>query len=294
MDWLTQPTWLDLNASSPSASREWRHWFKTFENYIEVLDASLAEERRIDRLKALVNSVSHQVFEYIEESAAYEAAIAKLQDLYIKVPNEVFARHLLATTKQQSGQTLEFLLSLQKLARDCNFRTVSGNQYKEMIHDASIIGLVSHGIRQRLLENRELHLKNAVEKARAMELAQKNSEFYSNIPESRNNLAAASRITNLCNDDGVSKDSLCPSISVNKQETASSVSKICSFCGRPYHLRSLCPVRNATCYKCQKGTSQTFASPNLLKILTLVCLILSFVLSTKLLIVWLEQVLLLK
>ena len=194
------------------------------------------------------------MFDYIEESATYDAAIAKLQNLYTKPPNEVFARHLLAITKQQSGQTLDkFLFSLQKLARDCNFRAVSGDQYKkEMIRDVFINGLVSHGIRQRLLENRELGLENAVEKARAMELAQKNSEFYSNIPESRNNLAAASGITNLYNDDDVSKDSLCPSMSVNKQETASSVSKICSFCGRPYHLRSLCPARNATCYKCQK------------------------------------------
>ena len=132
MDRLMQPTRLDLNASSPSASREWRHWFKTFENYIEVLDASLAEERRTDRLEALVNSISHQVFEYIEDSATYDAAIAKLQNLYTKAPNEVFARHLLATAKQQSGQTLdEFLLSLQKLARDCNFRAVSGDQYEK-------------------------------------------------------------------------------------------------------------------------------------------------------------------
>ena len=72
-----QPARLDLNASSLSASREWHHWFKIFENYIEVLDASLVEERRTDRLKALVSSVLHQVFEYIEESATYGVAIAK-------------------------------------------------------------------------------------------------------------------------------------------------------------------------------------------------------------------------
>ena len=116
MDRLMQPTRFDLNASSFSASREWRHWFKTFENYIEFLDASLAEERQIDRLKALVIIVSHQVFEYIKESATYAAAIAKLQNLYTKAPKEVFARHLLATAKQQSGQNLhEFLLRYKSL-----------------------------------------------------------------------------------------------------------------------------------------------------------------------------------
>ena len=77
----------------------------------------------------------------------------------------MFARHLLVTTKQQVGQSLdEYLLALQKLAKDCNFRAVSGDQYKqEMVRDAFINGILSPGIRQRLLENDRLNLETAVQ-----------------------------------------------------------------------------------------------------------------------------------
>ena len=217
-----QPSRLDLDANSSSASKEWCHWFVTFENYIEVLDASLAGERRTNKLKALVNCVSNRVFEYIADCDSYDEAITVLRNLYKKAPNEVFTRHLLATAKQQPEETLdEFYLKLQKLARDCNFRQVTSEQYRqEMVRDALINGLSSHGIRQRLLENRDLNLENAVEKARSMELAQKNSEFYSLNQEYRSNLTAT-----------VADKLSTPSTTDNISEATSSVSKLCTFCG---------------------------------------------------------------
>ena len=144
-----QPSRLDLDANSSSASKEWCHWFVTFENYIEVLDASLAGERRTNKLKALVNCVSHRVFEYIADCDSYGEAITVLRNFYKKAPNEVFARHLLATAKQQPEETLdEFYLKQQKLARDCNFRQVTSEQYRqEMVRDALINGLPMEYVR---------------------------------------------------------------------------------------------------------------------------------------------------
>ena len=167
---------------------------QTFENYVEVLDALRVDEQPTDRLKALVNCVSYQVYEYIEEATTYDTAIATLRDLFAKAPNEVFARHLLATAKQDPGHILdEFLLSLQKLAQDCNFRADTGVQYKQkMIGNAFINSLTSPGIRKRLLEHRELNLETAVEKARAMESVQKNCEYYSQSQDIiRSSLSAA-------------------------------------------------------------------------------------------------------
>ena len=67
MDRLKELSRLDLDANSSSASNEWCHCVVTFENYIEVLDASLAGEQRTNKLKALVNCISHRVFEYIAD-----------------------------------------------------------------------------------------------------------------------------------------------------------------------------------------------------------------------------------
>ena len=143
------------------------HWFLTFKNYIEALDALLEEERRTNKLKTLVNCVSNRVFEYIADCDSYDEAIIVLRNLYKKAPNEVFDRHLLANAKQQPVETLdEFYLKLQKLVRDCNFHQVTSEQYRqEMVCDAHINCLSSHGIRQRLLENRDLNFESAVEEA---------------------------------------------------------------------------------------------------------------------------------
>ena len=70
------------------------------------MDASRADGQPTDRLKALVNCVSYQVYVYIEEGTTYNTAIATLRNLFFKAPNEVFARHL-ATGNQEPGYTLD-------------------------------------------------------------------------------------------------------------------------------------------------------------------------------------------
>ena len=197
---------------------------QTFENYVEVLDALRVDKQPTDRLKALVNCVSYQVYEYIEEATTYDTAIATLRDLFAKAPNEVFARHLLATAKQDPGHILdEFLLSLQKLAQDCNFRADTGVQYKQkMIGNAFINSLTSPGIRKRLLEHRELNLETAVEKARAMESVQKNCEYYSQSQDIiRSSLSAAT----LQKKKSETKDPGCEIIAVQPSSTFHVASK---------------------------------------------------------------------
>ena len=116
-----QPSRLDLDANSSSVSKEWCHWFVTFENYIEVLDASLAGERRTNKLEVLVNCVSHRVFEYIADCDLYDEAITVLRNLYKKAPNEVFARHLLATAKQQPEKLWMNFISSYKTCKRLQF-----------------------------------------------------------------------------------------------------------------------------------------------------------------------------
>ena len=60
-----------------------------------------------DWLQLLFAYVSADVYEYIEECETYAAAIEKLKNIYIKTPNFIFARHKLATRKQQPGETFE-------------------------------------------------------------------------------------------------------------------------------------------------------------------------------------------
>ena len=76
----------------------------------------------------LTNFLSFHVFEYIDESETYEAAIQKLDNVLMKTANEVFARHLLATAKQKPGRSLdEFLQELKDSARIATFKPLPGS-----------------------------------------------------------------------------------------------------------------------------------------------------------------------
>ena len=84
------------------------------------------------------------------------------------------------TCNQQVGESLDvYLQKLKRLSTDCNFLAVSAKLHKEeAIRDAFISGILSNEIRQRLLEDQDLSLQSAFDKARSLEIAQKNAEVY--------------------------------------------------------------------------------------------------------------------
>ena len=78
-----KPVRLDLDASSPNASKQWKHWRRTFENFLE--EVTETSGRQPNKL------VSHTVYEYIDELENYDECITKLEELHCKTPNEIFA-----------------------------------------------------------------------------------------------------------------------------------------------------------------------------------------------------------
>ena len=61
------------------------------------------------------------MFDYVEYCVDFDSVVKTLQNLYIKTPNEIFACHLLANRRQQSGDFLDkFLQQLRKQSKDCN------------------------------------------------------------------------------------------------------------------------------------------------------------------------------
>ena len=54
----------------------------------------------------LINYVSSDVYELFSKSETYDEALTLLISLYVKTPNEIYARYALATRKQQPEETL--------------------------------------------------------------------------------------------------------------------------------------------------------------------------------------------
>ena len=60
-----------------------------------------------DKHLLLINLISSDVYEYVEDCTDYDSVKNTLEKLYVKSPNKVFARHLLATRRQQCSETLD-------------------------------------------------------------------------------------------------------------------------------------------------------------------------------------------
>ena len=128
MDRVLKPDKLDADPSSALAAKEWKHWHRTFANFLGALTNP-------DELSILINYVSPRIFEYIENQTTFADAIAVLEALYVKPTNEIFARYKLATRRQQNGESLdEFLQALKTLAKDCNYEAVDAATRPFVIH----------------------------------------------------------------------------------------------------------------------------------------------------------------
>ena len=173
MDSLLKPTRFECEHTSPAAGESWSHWKKTFSNFIKAIKKKTpAEGEEVDCLDLLVNYVSPTIYTYIADCDTYEKAIETLDSLFIKEVNQIYARHILATRKQEDEDLDSFLQKLKTLSKSCKFKSVTAEVYaQEAVRDAFISGMKSQQIRTRLLENNTLTLDEAFSQARALESA---------------------------------------------------------------------------------------------------------------------------
>ena len=240
MEKYLRPGRLDTNPKSPSAADEWRHWQCTFSNFLRAL-----EGHEIKKLDTLINYLSPSVYKYIADCTTFDDAIKRLEELYVQPKNEVFARHLLSTRKQQTSESVdEYFQELKQQSKDCNFQAVTAEKYRdEYIRDSFISGLLSGSIRQRLLEKKTLDLDRAVTISRSLSVAQQNAESYVR-PLSPGTCSTATPMAPDQED-----QTLAAAESKPKKED-----RKCWNCGGLYHgaQRWKCPAKDSFCFKCGK------------------------------------------
>ena len=67
MDKVIKPDRLSLDPDSPQASKQWKHWIKTVENYFEALAEIRGEGTAANKLRILISLVDFKVFDFIED-----------------------------------------------------------------------------------------------------------------------------------------------------------------------------------------------------------------------------------
>jgi len=155
-----KPATLDIDPNGDSATELWKHWKKTFDNFIDQLEEERTEgSQELNKLCLLTNLTSADLFEFVEGCTNFDAAINTFEGFFVKTHSELFARHLLATRRQQPGETLnELFQELQIMTRNYQGRFISG--------------LTSAAIHERLLENKTLDLQSAFDQATALDISQ--------------------------------------------------------------------------------------------------------------------------
>ncbi|XP_059842895.1 uncharacterized protein LOC132403513 [Hypanus sabinus] len=244
METVLRPDRLDLDPQDPDAALAFEHWLACFQSYLEVVRAT--EPAVMHRI--LLSRVTPKVYSIIRDLPTYDGALDALKRQYLRPVNTVYARHRLATRQQRPGESCaEFLRALQTLVRACDCKTLTAEQHAELlVRDAFVTGLRSVYMRQRLLENADLTLRSAMEKANALEAALHNADAVQSrdsppvpwTPQTPPPPAPGSEFA------AASRDS---TSSPNPTTTAArQMPVLCSFCGHKKHPRQRCPAREAT------------------------------------------------
>ena len=171
MDSILKPKELSALPNEAGATEIYIHWLATLEGFIESIEGRREEgQPPLNKRRILINCVSAKVYVFIADALTYELAKGKLDRLYKRKVNDVYARHLLATRRQNTGETIqEFIQALETLAKNCQFVATTAEAYKEhMLRDSLINGLASSCIRQRLLEKEDLTYQQAVDIAETL------------------------------------------------------------------------------------------------------------------------------
>ena len=154
-----KPITLTALPSDVDSSRSFRHW----EFIILGFRRQLNSPTEVVMLLHLATYLSAANFELIADCSSFTAAMSKLKEAFVRVPNDVASRHKLFKHRQSQETSIDqYLRELQILSQNCDFRDVSATTYKEYIRDAFICGIGSPSIRVRLLENKKLSLQDSV------------------------------------------------------------------------------------------------------------------------------------
>ncbi|XP_076823227.1 uncharacterized protein LOC143469419 [Clavelina lepadiformis] len=240
-----KPAKLEVDTNGETASKLWKHWKRTFDNFLPELSREQIPTAPINKPQLLTNFVSAEIFEFIEDCNTYDSAVEILQNLLVQKPKEIFARHLLATRKQQPNESpTQFMQTLQILSKNHQCKDVTGEQYrKELSRDAFINGLSSPSIRHRLLENTTFSLESAVNHVNALDMAIKNASPYSTTCSSASTNPQSLHIRNEIGDQGEQLNEKATYIAASLEK------KKCYFWGYNFHERKSCPARYLTCNK---------------------------------------------
>ena len=151
--------------------QRWKKWKQSFEFYLTAFDKDNDSQMRA-LLAHCAGPDVQDIFMNLEDvGTTYKAAMDALNNRFEPKKNVVFERHVFRQAIQGTNEpSLNFFTRFCKLASRCEFADPNTE-----IRDQFIDKCLSNRLRRLLLQEPNLTLEKVVEKAQAMELAEKQS-----------------------------------------------------------------------------------------------------------------------
>lgn len=253
-------------------AESWRKWLQKFEIYSDANELHILQEEK--QVAIFLNSLGDDGIEIFNsfninrKSAKLRDVIQKFEGKFNPCKNITVERYNFFTRFQQNYETLdEYVTVLNNLSTSCEF-----NKLKEdLIKDMFVIGINNQQIKEKLLQEENLTLENAIKLAKNIELSQDRSNKlqHNTVAQySQNSQDSVKIIQRRLQERSFSKgrQHRVPEYAAHRSRSSSKTrrtkqpsrdlsspvltSKICQRCGQVHKFK--CPAQGITCHKCGK------------------------------------------
>lgn len=228
----------------------WNRWVKRFETALSLFNADATKKRQLllHYMGATTyNVLCDKVLPNEPETLQYEVIVSTLENHFNPKANEILENYRFHLRKQQSGESCEqFLVALRLLAKGCNF----GDYLNIALRNQLVFGLKNQAIQNRLLEKKSLTLDDAINIAKAYEVAEKEGcELHqkgatSEVNKIHEKQRAKSPEKKTANTKGQERTA--------REKDKVIKSKQCFRCGNANHMANKCKFRDVVCHYCKK------------------------------------------
>ena len=243
---------VDVHGPAHVVSERWRKWTRSFLYYVDgkgITDKGRRKALLLHLAGEGVQDIFDSLASDLEDDPAdpFKQLVDVLNDYFKVEANEPYERHVFRQLHQLPSETAtQFVTRLRNQAVFCNFK-----DSEDQIRDQFIQAMRDHELRQKLLEERNIKLGDALDRARhkemsasqaaTMESNQGNSEVASTlhfVQRKKPRQPGATR-------EGVKNG--------QGHSSRSDVGSGCYACGRKGHFARSpeCPARGKSCKSCQ-------------------------------------------
>lgn len=168
----------DILSTDGNLAENWKNFRRDLEIYLMATEC----DGKVDKVKVaiflnLIGREALKVFDTFnltqQQKETYADVLTAFETFCKPKTNVVFERFMFLSRSQKEGESFDsYLMDIKRLASTCGY----GDKTNEMIRDRIVHGVANKRVQTKLLESTDLTYEQAVEKCRASEVTQEQTE----------------------------------------------------------------------------------------------------------------------